>query len=249
MILIVLFIGIVIFVCGLLFLETKMQRSIVGSIGFIILIASAALMLGNDNWHWGMHQGSTTKTVKIASVSTSKELSVLVYQPIKKAKTERVYVYTLKGQSKQRHTPASLKTTNRVTYRNVDQASMATKTTTWRYDNSFWKFLFSWTGTHHELVSRQVTFTLPKDWVTLSTSQAKWLATTAAQKEKTAKTAIATAVATEVKTAVAADPTMTTAEIAQVKSKAEAAAEKQAEQQTASTLAALIKQAKQRSIY
>jgi len=249
MILIALFLGIIIFVGGFLLMPTKGKRLTIGGLGLIVLVASATLMIGNDNWHWGMHQHSETVTTNIASISPSKQLNVLVYQPVRKSNTEKVYVYRKTTSKRQLHTAASLKTTNRVHYRNVSQAKMVTKTTTWRYNNSFWRWLFSWTGTHHELVGHQNTFVLPNSWTTLSTHQAKWLSAAVKKREAAAKTTMAQAVTAAVKKEVATDPNLTAKQLAQVKQQAEATVKKAAQQQAVTVLNQLIKQAKTQSVH
>ncbi|WP_143461403.1 DUF4811 domain-containing protein [Levilactobacillus enshiensis] len=249
MILIALFLGIIIFVGGFLLMPTQHQRLLFGGMGLIVLLASAVLMIGNDNWHWGMHHHSETTTTQIASISPSKQLSVLVYQPIRRSNTESVYVYRQTTSKRQLHTAASLKTTNRVQYRNVTQAKLVTKTTTWRYNNSFWRWLFSWTGTHHDLVGRQNTFVLPKSWITLSTHQAKWLSTAVKQREAAAKIAMTHAVTASVKKAVDANPNLTAKELAQVKQRAVTTVQKKAQQQAAPILNQLITQAKAQPVH
>lgn len=248
MILILLLLGIVLFIAGFLLLPTKRQRFFGGSLGLILVLVMAILMIGNDNWHWGMHHATTTKTVKIASISPSKKLNVLVYQPIRQAKTEKVYVYRLTGQTKQRHTAASLKTTNRVTYTTTTQAKLVTKTTHWVYNNSAWQWLFSWTGKHHEYVSQQNTFILPNSWTTLSTHQAKWLASAVKQKEASAQAAMKQAVTTAVTAAKTAQPSMTQAQLKAVQQQAEKKVTQQAQSKEATILAQLIKQAKQQAV-
>lgn len=249
MILIALFLGIIIFVGGFLLMPTKGQRLTVGSLGLIVLVASATLMIGNDNWHWGMHRHSETTTTNIASISPSKQLNVLVYQPIRKSNTEKIYVYRKATSKRRQHTAASLKTTNCVHYRRVSQAKMITKTTTWRYNNSFWRWLFSWTGTHHELIGHQNTFVLPQSWVTLSTHQAKWLSTAVKQREVAAKATMTQAVTAAVKQKVAADPSLTAQQVAQIKKQAEVMAQQAAQKQAATVLNQLVKQAKAQPVH
>ncbi|WP_125580795.1 DUF4811 domain-containing protein [Levilactobacillus cerevisiae] len=244
MILICLLLGIVLFIVGFLLLPTKRQRFIGGGLGLLLLVAMATLMIGNDNWHWGMHQVTTTTTVKIASISPSNKVNLLVYQPIRQANKERVYVYQLAGQTAQRHTAASVKLRNRVRYQAVRQAKLTTATTRWTYNNDAWRWLFSWTGQHHNLVRRQNTFTLPTSWSTLSTRQAKWLAKAVASKEAAAKKTTTKAVTAAVLAAKQAQPTLTTTQLMAVQTKAERAAQQQAQQQTATVLASLLKQAK-----
>lgn len=245
MILIFLLLGIGLFMIGFLLLPTKRQRLIGGSLGLLLLVSMATLMIGNDNWHWGMHHTTTTKSVKIASVSPSKQLQLLVYQPIRHATKERVYVYRLANQTRQRHTDAGIKTSNQVRYCMVKEATLTTTTTRWTYNNRAWQWLFSWTGQHSTLVSHKNTFTLPKSWSTLSARQTKWLNRAVTRKEAKAKQDVAKTIANTLLAAKKADPMITPTEMTAVKAKSEQAAKYQARQQMTAILAQLLKQAQQ----
>ncbi|MFD1671508.1 DUF4811 domain-containing protein [Agrilactobacillus yilanensis] len=178
MILIILFIGLIAFIVGLLFLDTPKSQWTVGGLGLLVLSTAALLMIGNDNWHWGMHQTTTTTTTKITSVSGQTQLPLLVYQPLKKSTTERVYIYQNRTSQKRQLTQANLKTTNKVLYQSTaTQAKLVTTTKKWRYNQGLWRWLFENTGKHHELIARTNTFILPTTWTTLSYAQSQWLKT------------------------------------------------------------------------
>lgn len=245
MILILLLLGILLFIGGFLLLPTKRQRFVGGGLGFIVLVGAATLMIGNDNWHWGMHQETTTRTTNIASISPSKQVNLLVYQPIRQAKKERVYVYRLTNQKKQRHTAASVTAYNQINYRDVSQAKLQTKTMRWHYNNALWRGLFSWTGQHQTLVKRQNTFILPHSWTTLSVRQAKWLSQTVAKQEAAVKAKTTKAVTAAVMAAKEAQPDLTQQQLKQIQQKATRTAQQQATQQAANGLARLLKQAQQ----
>jgi len=245
MILILLFLGILLFIGGFLLLPTKRQRFVGGGLGFIVLVGAATLMIGNDNWHWGMHPETVTRTATIASISPAKQVDLLIYQPIRQAQKERVYIYRLPDQKKQRHTAANVKTQNQVAYRAVTQAKLATETTRWQYNNALWRWLFSWTGHHQVLVKRQNTFILPHSWTTLSVRQAKWLAQAAAKQEATVKAQTSKAVAAAVVAAEEAQPNLTPQQRKLIQQKATRTAQQQATRQAANGLAHLLEQAQQ----
>jgi len=245
MILILLLLGILLFLGGFLLLPTKRQRFVGGGLGFIVLVGAATLMIGNDNRHWGMHQETTTRTANIASISPSKQVNLLIYQPIRQAKKERVYVYRLSNQQKRRHTTANVKTHNQIHYRDVSQATLQTKTTRWHYNNTLWRWLFSWTGQHQTLVKRQNTFILPHSWTTLSVRQAKWLSQTVAEQEATVKAKTTKTVTAAVTAAKEAQPNLTQQQLKQIQQKATRTAQQQATQQAANGLSRLLKQAQQ----
>lgn len=244
MILIILFAGILLFVFGALLLPTKALRIGGGTLGCLTLLGAALLMIGNDNWHWGMVQVTTTKTTKIASVSPSRQLDLLVYQPLKHSSTERVYAYRLPASSQQHHTAADLKTTNRVSPQNTATPTLVTKTTSWRYRSGIWRWLFSDTGKHHEVIKTENTFVLPRSWETLSVRQSKWLAQAADDQVRSAKHTLAGTVAQIVAEQRLANPSLTDDQLQAIKQRATRTATTQAQQQLPQLKAKLIAQAK-----
>jgi len=245
MILIILFVGILIFIMGSLMLPNLFLRIFVGALGFIVAVGAAVLLIGNDNHHWGMVQATTTRTVNIGPVAPNKDLEVLLYEPLKQSKTERVYAYKQMGAADKSTTSASLKTTNHVVKRDTDSAVLVTKTTVWKYKDQMWHRLFALTGKHHELVKEVNTFELPNDWEVLSTRQAKWLESAAKQQQKSLKKALPGVVQKIIKKQKAANPHLTAAQLKIVTQKAEAAVAKQAKAQAPKTRADLIKRAKE----
>ncbi|ANK60425.1 DUF4811 domain-containing protein [Loigolactobacillus backii] len=244
MILISLFIGVICFVTGVLLLKTRAQQWLVGGLGLILLVLSASLMIGNDNAHWGMHQVSQQQTTKIASISPTKQLPLLIYQPIRQSKTEKVYLYRLANQKKALHTQASIKTTNEISYQATKRAKLVVTTKYWRYQNSFWRWCFSGTGAHHELISRQNKFVLPNNWTTISCKQAAWLEKAAKAKQAAAKTQSRQQIALLVEQAKAKQPALTTQQLQQIKATAEKQVEAKVQQQEQQVAQTLLKQAK-----
>ncbi|MFC6206867.1 DUF4811 domain-containing protein [Levilactobacillus tongjiangensis] len=246
MILILLFVGIFVFIGGLLLMPTKATRLITGAIGLLLLSTMAILMIGNDNWHWGMHQTTTTSTVNIRSMSPDKRLGLLVYQPIRQSKDERVYVYK-DANAAQQHTTASLKISNHVSFKSTKQAQLTTKRTYWAY-NQHWQWLFKWTGSRHKLIRRQNTFVLPETWTTLSSAQAKWLSTAVKTKEAAAKLKLQKQVAVAFKAALAQQPTMTSQQQQALKKKLTDQARLVADQHLTQNLAKLVKGARSQPV-
>ncbi|GEO70782.1 DUF4811 domain-containing protein [Levilactobacillus acidifarinae] len=248
MILIILFIGILLFIGGFLLLPTRLTRILGGGLGLLILLGAAGLMLGNDNYHWGMRRATTEHTSAITSIAPNKQLNVLVYQPLKESKNERVYVYRSTATNRQQTTTADLKTTNRVVIGQTTTAQLTTKTTSWQYRSGFWRTLFAHTGKHHEAIRQQNTFDLPQNWVTLSTRQAKWLEAAAKEQEKAAKKAEQQAVTKIVKQQLAAMTNPTAAQRQQVTAKAQKAVTQELQKQAPTRVAQLVKQAKQQPV-
>jgi len=238
MILILLMLGLLGFIVGFLALKHRAQRWIVGGASLLILVMAASLMIGNDTQHWGMQPVTKTTTTPLQSAVKNDYISLLLYQPIKHATTEKVYVYRPVNQTKRQHTAANLTTHVTVQTSKTNTAVLTTKTTRWAYRNAAWRWLFSATGNHTTLIKRRQIFSLPNHWATLSVSQAQWLA----KQAKALKATEQTTMATKVKQLRSADPSLSATQ-------AKAQVERQLNQQTPSVLAKLIKQAQQQSKY
>lgn len=249
MILIILSLGLIGFIVGYLAFKKGWQRHLIGDLGLILLVGAAILMIGNDTQHWGMQQTTTAKTTQLKSAVANPYVNLLLYEPVKKAKTEKVYIYRETASKQRQHTAISLKTVNRVRTATVKTAKLTTKTTRWTYQNAFWRWLYADTGSHTTLVKTQNTFTLPKTWVTLSVSQATWLETQAKAENTAAKATVKTTVAAKVKAARAANPNLSATQVATLTKTIEKEATEQAEQQAPALLAKLVKQAQARSSY
>ncbi|ETY74881.1 DUF4811 domain-containing protein [Lactiplantibacillus fabifermentans] len=249
MILVILTIGLIVFIVGFLALNTAWQRLSVGTLGLIILVFAAVMMIGNDKWHWGMHQTTTTKTETLTSAVKNNYVDLLLYEPVKKSNTEKVYVYRTTDSSKRQNTAVSLKAHNTVKTANVTQAKLTIKTTRWTYDSSAWRWLYSHTGKHTTLVKTENTFTIPKSWATLSVSQAQWLQKQAKLLSVKAKTEMTATVTAQVKKAQTADPNMTAAEVKALTKSVEQKVAAQAKQAQPALIAKLVKQAQARSIH
>ncbi|QMU08268.1 DUF4811 domain-containing protein [Levilactobacillus suantsaii] len=182
MIILILSIGIILLFVGALVLPNRISRISVTLVGILIALGATIILVGNSKRHWGMKQVTTTNRTTITSTSPTKQLSVLVYQPLQNSKTKRVYVYRTMDSDQEQRTSASSTTHNKVTHQATTTAQLETKTTTWHYRNHRWRVLFSHTGKHTNLVKQTNTFILPHNWVTLTSQQAQWL--NAATKEQ-----------------------------------------------------------------
>jgi len=249
MILIILSLGLIGFIVGYLAFKQGWQRHLIGDLGLILLVSAAVLMIGNDTKHWGMRQTTTSETTTLKSTVANPYVKLLLFEPVKKSDTEKVYVYRTTTNHQRQHTAVSLKTVNRVKTAHIKTARLTTKTTRWTYQNNFWRWLYAGTGSHKTLVKRQNTFTLPKTWATLSVSQAKWLEGQAKSESTKANATIKAAVTAKVQAARTADPSLSTKQVAALTKSIEQAASTQAKQQEPALLAKLIKQAQARSIH
>lgn len=103
---------------------------------------------------------------------------------------------------------------------------MQTKTTRWVWKSDFYKNLYMWSGMNNTIVKRVNTFTLPKTWVTLSTTQSaalkKEMASMTTEQQAASKTAGTQYVTQAVTAAMAKNPTMSTTEQGQIAKQAQA---------------------------
>lgn len=85
------------------------HRVIYAVISLLVMLTCGSLIILNDSFNFGM-QVETTKTTKSLASSASKDLDVLLYQPLG-TKNERVYLYKTDADAKK---PTATKTTDSV---------------------------------------------------------------------------------------------------------------------------------------
>lgn len=234
MILWILGIGVLGLYLSFIMMKKSAGRSVLVTFFGLVLLASLTLITLNDYQNFGMTEHTETKTKTIVSASPSKQLPLLLYQNIGTNGKRQVYIYKNSDQGKVAHTKADFAVTNQVRTGTGQNATLTTAHTTWRYTNSFYQTLFG-NENNNIFVKQHNIFTIPKNWETLTTVQAKALAKklqslqkpTAAQKAQMQQ-----AVTAQVAAARAKNPTMTAAQqaqlVKQVTAKIQQAAIKQA---------------------
>lgn len=226
MVIVLMFLGAICVFLSVMLTKTSAMRILLTSISAVIFVGSTCLMTGNYNRHWGMHQVTTTKTQQIYSASNS-SMPLALYQPVGKSGEDDVYIYNTKAhQKKPNHTQANEYTHNHLQWTNGTQAQLVTKETRWRFDNSFTRLLYAWTGMDGKLIKRTNTFKYPKVYVKVSTKQAKRLAqsaksTAGRQAQAAARQRAKTYVSAKVKAAMAKNPKMSSQQIQKVTQQAE----------------------------
>ncbi|KRN47703.1 hypothetical protein IV84_GL001683 [Pediococcus damnosus] len=158
------------------YIPSATWRNILSPIFAVIIILCAVFMVRNDREHYGMHKVDTTQTSDLVSVSPSKEMKMLLYQPVGTAGKEKVYIYKKNVSQKKPTTtnPDPSNTTN--TVKTVSGTpTVKTTTTRWEYKNDAYRFWFGIAGNGHKLIRHHNTFNINKDWLTLSSAQAKKL--------------------------------------------------------------------------
>ncbi|MFR3686764.1 MAG: DUF4811 domain-containing protein, partial [Enterococcus sp.] len=101
--------------------------------------------------------------------------------------------------------------TNHVTNivkKNQAKSQLETKKTYWIYKNDATKFWFKFTSKNHQLIKEKNIFNVQKDWLVLSTEQAKKLAKLVQDNKATMQSEAKTFVQNKVKAAMMQNPTM-----------------------------------------
>ncbi|BAP85052.1 hypothetical protein LOOC260_104890 [Paucilactobacillus hokkaidonensis JCM 18461] len=219
MVVILLVIGAISFFLASMFTFKPVTRITTIVLSGIVLAGSIGLMIGNSKDHFGMEKVETTSTQTIYSASNSESMPLALYKPVGTSGKNDVYIYNSKpSQKTPNHTQANQYTHNKVKWTNKATAKMTTVETRWEYKNSFYKNLYMWSGMGHTLIHRTNTFTYPKTWVKITTTQAAGLKKEMGSTQ--AKTAMATQgkqyVEAKVAAAMAKNPQMTATEQAQI---------------------------------
>ncbi|MCL0330747.1 DUF4811 domain-containing protein [Apilactobacillus xinyiensis] len=165
--------GFCFFLCTNLLVNNKILH-VTSSLFFgLITLISVILIIANFHNHFGMHKVTETKSSVL--VSNSKDINMLLNQPIGTSGKDNVVIYkTNVNQKKPLHT--STDQTKNYIVQDDTNAKLVTKTTKWQYKNDNYKlwFNFAQKPTHYRTVNY---FYVPKDWLNLTVKQAKALPT------------------------------------------------------------------------
>ncbi|PKX80547.1 DUF4811 domain-containing protein [Lactiplantibacillus plantarum] len=187
-----------------------------------LLVTSIVFVSKNDGQHYGMVKTTTTTTQSLKSAGSSKQLDLLLYQSVGTADKHRVYIYKkTTNQKKVSHTTASVKTANQVKTTTATP-KLVTKMTRWTYKSNAMKFWFGLANNDKQLIKRTNYFYINKNWVVLSTTQAKQFSKLMKQQQATLKARAKVYVTNQVKAAMVKNPTMSKAQLAKVQKAAAA---------------------------
>ncbi|MFC6322730.1 DUF4811 domain-containing protein [Companilactobacillus baiquanensis] len=202
------------------------------SFTFIALfLISIVLLVANENNHLGMEKVTRSQTEQIQTVNKGSNL--LLYKKLGTKNKENVYVYRTPetaDNKKPQTTKVNLHVKNKVKVGNYDSSTLTQKTTRWEYKNDFYSFLFGISDNNKEFIKQTNTFKVGKDWLVLTTDQAKELAKKSKSKSFKAqmKTEGATFVKAAVMKAMQENPTMDSAQQKKVQEQATKAFKAQA---------------------
>lgn len=132
-------------------------------VSFIVIAGSLIALVGNDNYHWGMHQVTQTQIQNLSPVR-SPQAALMV----KRLGTgsERVVVYRLADATKTRRTVADIHTTTK--FVTGSPAQLQITTTSWQFRSHWSKLLFELGNRQTQVSHRQYLFTTPKNWQTVT---------------------------------------------------------------------------------
>ena len=142
-----------------------------------LFVVGLGLSISNEDFHFGMKQVTTTKTMPLVSAVPTKEMNLLMYQPLG-TEGEKIYLYrTSDQQKKPKQSQADINVTNIVESK-AKKAQLVQKTTIWDYKNKWMRFLFKMPNDEREVIKVENIYQVPSSWLVLSTQQAHQLQAT-----------------------------------------------------------------------
>lgn len=184
----------------------KAWQTILSIIFAAIFLVSLGFITANDHYHYGMKKVTETTTQTLTSTANNKDMNMLLYQPLGNG-TEKVYLYKTNEFQKKPKTTGTNHVTN-IVKKNQTKSQLETKKTYWIYKNAATKFWFKFTSKNHQLIKEKNIFNVQKDWLVLSTEQAKKLAKLVQENKATMQSEAKTFVQNKVKAAIMQNPTM-----------------------------------------
>ncbi|TPR51117.1 DUF4811 domain-containing protein [Apilactobacillus micheneri] len=159
------------FLFNTLLVKNRMLHFTTSVIAFIVVVLSTVLITMNFHDHYGMHKVTTTENSELSS--SSDKMGMLLYQPIGTSGKDKVVIYKTSDDQKKPSTTSTDKNTNHI-ITNAKEAKLVTKTTRYEYNSKSSKFWFD-LAQKPTRVKTVNYFYVPKDWLTLTTNQAKAL--------------------------------------------------------------------------
>lgn len=152
------------------------RRTPLSILMFCGLALSLLAIVANFHSYFGMKEEVVKATEPIYSASPSKELPLLLYQPVGTTGAENVYIYDKEaGAQKPETTVPDIDVKNIVQTTSASDARLEVEKTEEVYTSNWMKLLFGVAGNDHAVIKTTNTFYIPASWHTLSTDQAKEL--------------------------------------------------------------------------
>ncbi len=138
---------------SVMFINQRSVRIVSTLIFGILFVGSTAVMTLNYSQHFGMKQETTV--TRQAVYSAAAPLPIAIYQPVGTNGQENVLIYkTNQKQKKATHTQANEYTTSKMQFTNRSTPELKITETRWQFKNSFYRYLFLWSGIDGTLVRR-----------------------------------------------------------------------------------------------
>ncbi len=174
MILLTLIVSVVLGFIFFIYIQNKPVSYLLTVLSLIVAVGSTWFIIKNDTDHYGMEKQVKTTYQPIYSVSPSKQMKLLLYQPIGTANKKQVYIYKTSENAKKTSHTAAEHTTNKVVT-SKESPRIETKTTRWEYTSNTSKLWFGIADEGNKLVKRENKILINKDWVVLTVKQSKAL--------------------------------------------------------------------------
>lgn len=171
-----------------------------------IFLISLGFITANDHYHYGMKKVTETTTQTLTSTADNKAMKMLLYQPLGNGK-EKIYLYKT-NESQKKPKPTGTDHVSNIVKKDQAKSQLQTTKTYWVYKNDTIKFWFGLSSKNHQLIKEKNTFDVQKDWLVLSTDQAKKLAKLVQENKTTMQTAAQSFVQEKVKAAMMQNPSM-----------------------------------------
>lgn len=184
----------------------KTWQTILSVVFAVIFLISLGFITANDHYHYGMKKVTETTTQTLSSTADNKAMKMLLYQPLGNGK-EKIYLYKT-NESQKKPKPTGTDHVSNTVKKNQAKSQLQTAKTYWVYKNDTTKFWFGLSSKNHQLIKEKNTFDVQKDWLVLSTDQAKKLAELVQENKTTMQTAAKSFVQEKVKAAMMQNPSM-----------------------------------------
>lgn len=184
----------------------KTWQTILSVIFAAIFLISLGFVTANDHYHYGMKKSTEITTQTLLSTTDNKDMKMLLYQPLGDG-TEKIYLYKTNDSQKKPKTTGTDHVTN-IVKQDQEASQLKTEKTYWVYKNDTSKFWFGLSSKNHQLIKEKNTFDVQKNWLVLSTDQAKKLAKLAQQNKAAMQNEAKSFVQQKVQAAMMQNPTM-----------------------------------------
>jgi hypothetical protein len=176
MVLIIMAIFAVLFFISMNYISNNKLRNLASVVTFVVFALALVGGIANFHSHLGMKTQTVTTKQTVYSVSPSKELQFIIYQPVgTDGKTQAVVYKADEHAKKTTVAKPALDTKNLIKKTSADHASLVVKKTEKVYKNEFWKVLFGIAGNNKMVTKKVNTFYVPKSWESFSANQVKKL--------------------------------------------------------------------------